>query len=174
MVLDYVKKYQRSQDVLYVFQRGIYQFKYYAQKYGYQEGDYILGVDDLDHLDGNEGITEEEWQRYQKDLDNLKGNPRVWVLFSHAHVRSENERIKAYLDSMGKRLDFFARPGAFVYLYDLTNNQTLLWPMPQVSSNQILPLPTSPQAIYSKENDGRVQNLHFVVGANPSIRPENL
>ena len=40
------------QDILYVYQRGIYQFLYYAERYGYRSGDYILGVDDLDIYDG--------------------------------------------------------------------------------------------------------------------------
>ena len=43
-----------------------------------------------------------------------------WLIFSHATVDSENEMIKSYLDSIGKQVNFFASPGAFVYLYDLT------------------------------------------------------
>jgi len=35
--------HQQPEDILYVYQRGEYQFKYYANKYGYKDGDYILG-----------------------------------------------------------------------------------------------------------------------------------
>ena len=49
-VLNYIKKHEQPGDILYIYQRGIYQFQYYAEKYGYQEGDYIIGVDDLDNI----------------------------------------------------------------------------------------------------------------------------
>ena len=118
-VISYVKTHQQPGDVLYIYQRGQYQFMYYAKKFGYQKGDYIIGVDDLDKYDGKK-LSEAEWKRYQNDLDKLRGNKRVWLLFSHATVASENKRIKSYLDSIGKQIDFFDRPGAFVYLYDLS------------------------------------------------------
>lgn len=119
-VISYVKDHQQAGDHIYVYQRAEYQFKYYANKFGYKEGDYILGIDDLDKKDG-QGISEEEWQRYTNDLDKLRGNKRVWIIFSH--VRSwakESERITAYLDTFGKQIDVFKRKGSFVYLYDLS------------------------------------------------------
>ena len=116
--MDYVKEWEKPQDVLYIYQRGIYQFLYYAEKYGYQPGDYILGVDDLDQYDGRK-LSEEEWRRYKQDLDNLRGNARVWVLFSHAIRNSEYKPIKKYLDTIGTEIDFFAVKGAFVHLYNL-------------------------------------------------------
>jgi hypothetical protein len=119
-VISYVKSHQQSGDIIYIFQRGRYQFEYYAKKYGYQEGDYIIGVEDLDNYDGKR-VSEEEWQRYKSDLDKLRGNQRVWVVFSHAHLRQENEMVNAYLEQIGKRIDSFQAPGAFVYLYDLSN-----------------------------------------------------
>jgi uncharacterized membrane protein len=120
-VISYIKTHQKPEDLLYVYQRGIYQFKYYAEKYGYQEGDYIIGVDDLDKYDGKK-LSEREWQRYKQDLDNLRGNDRVWLLFSHANVDSENEKIKNYLDEIGKQIDSYHTTGAFVYLYNLPSN----------------------------------------------------
>lgn len=117
-VIEYVKYHQQADDIIYVFQRGEYQFKYYAPKYGYQAGDYIIGVDDLE--DGDE-VSAPEWQRYQKDLDQLKGHQRVWMIFSHTQDFPEEESlVLTYLDYLGKSLDFFDRPGAFVYLYDLS------------------------------------------------------
>ena len=117
-VLQYIQDNRQPGDVLYVFQRGIYQFQYYANKYEYDESDYIIGVDDLDHIDGK-SLSEPEWQRYKADLDNLKGNSRVWLLFSHAHVRAENKAIRNYLKTIGIREDRFETKGAFVYLYNL-------------------------------------------------------
>ncbi len=117
-VINYVKSNHQPQDILYIFQRGIYQFLYYAEKYGYQKGDYIIGVDDLDKYDGKKlSVAEEE--RYKQDLNKLRGNKRVWLIFSHSFLASENEMMKNYLDRIGKQIDYFEKPGAFVYLYDL-------------------------------------------------------
>ncbi|WP_264322584.1 hypothetical protein [Zarconia navalis] len=117
-VIEHIKANQEPGDRLYIFQRGIYQFKYYAPKYGYQPDDYIVGVEDLD--DGEE-VTPAEWQQYQQDFDRLRGNPRVWVLFSHVDgVPEEKETVVNYFKTIGKELDFFESPGSFVYLYDLT------------------------------------------------------
>jgi hypothetical protein len=101
---------------LYVFQRGEYQFKYYADRYGYQPSDYQIGVDDLD--DG-EKVSPEEWQRYQQDFDRLRGHPRVWMLFSHTDgTKQEEEMVLSYLDRIGTKIERFSATGAFVYLYD--------------------------------------------------------
>ena len=118
-VISYVKSNQQPKDILYIFQRGHYQFLYYAEKYGYQPEDYIIGVDDLDKYDGRKLSAAEE-ERYKQDLNKLRGNKRVWLIFSHAHVSSENKMIKSYLDKIGKQIDLFETLGAFVYLYDLS------------------------------------------------------
>jgi hypothetical protein len=119
-VISYVKTHQRPGDIIYIFQRGKYQFEYYAKRYGYQPGDYIIGVEDLDKYDGK-NVSQAEWNRYKSDLDKLRENQRVWLIFSHAHLSQENAMINTYLDRIGKRIDTFQTTGAFVYLYNLTN-----------------------------------------------------
>ncbi|MGD1809506.1 glycosyltransferase family 39 protein [Dapis sp. BLCC M126] len=118
-VLSYIKKHQQPGDILYVYQRGIYQFQYYAEKYDYQEGDYIIGVDDLDKYDGQE-LSITEMTRYEKDLDKLRGNKRVWLLFSHTHIPAERRFLNYYLNEIGLRIDTFEKPGSYVYLYDMS------------------------------------------------------
>ncbi|AFY90443.1 hypothetical protein [Chroococcidiopsis thermalis] len=119
-VLSYMSSHQQTGDTIYIYERAEYQFKYYANWYGYQEGDYILGIDDLDRQDG-QGISEAEWQRYTSDFDKLRGKQRVWILLSHLRRwEDEQERVLAYLDGIGKRVDAFEKEGSFVYLYDLT------------------------------------------------------
>ncbi|NEO55368.1 MAG: hypothetical protein F6K54_21235 [Okeania sp. SIO3B5] len=118
-VLNYIQKNQQPGDVLYIYQRGIYQFQYYAEKYGYQEGDYIIGVDDLDKYDGQE-LSIAEMTRYEKDLDKLRGNKRVWLLFSHTHIPAERRFLNYYLNEIGLRMDTFEKPGSYVYLYDFS------------------------------------------------------
>lgn len=116
--ISFIQTNQKPGDILYIYQRGIYQFLYYAEKYGYQEGDYILGVDDLDKYDGR-GVSEEERQRYLNDLNNLRGNARVWLLFSHA-APSENQLFQSYLAENGVRLAAVHSKGTSAYLYDLS------------------------------------------------------
>jgi hypothetical protein len=119
-VLSYMRIHQQSGDTIYVYERAEYQFRYYAKKYAYQAGDYILGIDDLDRQDG-QGISEEEWRRYTSDFDKLRGQQRVWILLSHLRRwQDEKERILIYLDSIGKRIDKFEKDGSFVYLYDFS------------------------------------------------------
>lgn len=116
--INFIKTHQQPGDILYIYQRGIYQFLYYAEKYGYQEGDYILGVDDLDKYDGR-GVSEEEKKRYLNDLNNLRGNARVWLLFSHASS-SEKQLFQSYLEENGVRLAAVHSKGTSAYLYDLS------------------------------------------------------
>jgi hypothetical protein len=116
-VISYVKQHQQPGDLIYVFQRGIYQFSYYASRYGYQPQDYINGVEDLDQYDGKK-VSDQEKQRYMQDLNQLKGNQRVWILFAHAVIPDEIKFYNAYLNQMGLRIDEFKADGAFVYLYD--------------------------------------------------------
>ena len=113
-VLSYIQQHQQPEELLYVYQRGIYQFLYYAPKYGYQKGDYVLGVDDLDEQDGY-GLSEAERERYKQDINALRGK-KVWFLFSHSHIAAENEMMKTYLDRVGTQLDKFSSIGWCVYL----------------------------------------------------------
>ncbi len=58
-------------------------------------------------------------QRYKNDLDKLRGNSRVWLLFSHVTRNTEYIPIKTYLDTIGTEVDMFEAKGSFVYLYNL-------------------------------------------------------
>ena len=121
-VLGYMRSHQQLGDTIYVHERAEYQFKYYANRYEYQEGDYILGIDDLDRQDG-QGISAIEWRRYTSDFEKLRGKQRVWILLSHMRRwEDEQERVLAYLDGIGKRIDAFEKDGAFVYLYDFSQH----------------------------------------------------
>lgn len=126
-VIEHVRARSQANDRLYIFQRGRLQFLFYAERYGYEPDDYILGIDDLDDLDGT-GVSERERRRYYRDLAQLRGNPRVWVLFSHAWVTEENELVANYLDCWGRRLESFQAAGAFVYLYDMSQSDSACLP----------------------------------------------
>jgi hypothetical protein len=61
-------------------------------------------------------------EKYLEDVAKLRGNPRVWFLFSHVCdwcQASEEVYILGYLDQNGKRLDSTQASGTSGYLYDL-------------------------------------------------------
>jgi len=60
---------------------------------------------------------------YQEDLDKLRGQKRVWILFSHIWRTGgvdEEVLFLNYLDMIGSRLDSIQATGASAYLYDLS------------------------------------------------------
>jgi len=57
------------------------------------------------------------WNDYANDFDQLRGNGRVWFLFSHLH--QQEEFLIYLLDHDGTRLDAFKSFGAQVYFYNL-------------------------------------------------------
>ncbi|HVG19460.1 MAG TPA: hypothetical protein VNI02_10425 [Blastocatellia bacterium] len=109
-IMAYVRDNRQPGDVIYVYHHQRESFQYYAPKYGLGESDYVLGIDARD-----ETKRRADWGEYQRDIDQLRGNARVWVLFSHVrkiqNIR-EDEFILRYLNSIGARLgEFIPREG---------------------------------------------------------------
>ncbi len=104
-VISYVREHEQNGDVLYLYYASQYAFKYYSESYGFDGNDYTVGV--------------AYWEDYISDLDKLRGNERVWILFSHIK-QEKRECFLAHLDSIGIALDSFKSAGAAVYLYDLS------------------------------------------------------
>jgi 4-amino-4-deoxy-L-arabinose transferase-like glycosyltransferase len=107
-IMAYVRDNRQPGDVIYVYHHQRESFQYYAPRYGLNEGDYILGIDARD-----ETKRRADWGEYQRDLDQLRGNARVWVLFSHVrkiqNIR-EDEFMLRYLNGMGaRRAEFIPR-----------------------------------------------------------------
>lgn len=114
-VMSYVRKHKNDGDILYVYYSSYTAFAYYVNHFGFTDNEYIVGTR------SREGL-----RNYTKELNRLRGNKRVWFLFSHGHVSKvtgvdEEKFFLYYLDSMGKRIDHFKGDGAAVYLYDLSD-----------------------------------------------------
>ena len=112
-VMRYLDDHYRDGDVVYVYYGALPALDYYSDRYEFPREPYILGV---------RARTEPE--RYLADLDQLRGNGRVWVLFSHEHVAAVDEVpfMLDRLDLLGTRLDSFEEFGASTYLYDLSRD----------------------------------------------------
>ena len=111
-IMGYIRENRKDGDALYVHNYAVYAFKYYSERYGFNEKDYISGV----------------WSRHvlgdvAEDLDKLRGRRRVWIVFSHTYWTNFGEIRRFalyYLERIGKKIDSFKSDGADVYLYDLS------------------------------------------------------
>lgn len=110
--IQYAQAHQQPGDGWYVYHFARYQFWYYSEIYQMRPRMVRIGVDC-----GTERAC------CAKDLDPLRGQPRVWILFSHIRVqegRSEEDVFLDHLDHLGVRLDAYKSIGARAYLYDLS------------------------------------------------------
>jgi len=110
-VMKYVKEHRKQGDVLYLYHFSTYPFKYYAERYGFSNDDYIEGI-----------YSTHDWSKYLDDLEKLRGSKRVWLMFSHTDEEKGNSEMFYinHLDNLGTWLDGFESVGAAVYLYDLS------------------------------------------------------
>ncbi|MFO0805771.1 MAG: hypothetical protein U0791_21930 [Gemmataceae bacterium] len=54
---------------------------------------------------------------YRDQLRSFRSEPRVWIVFSH-HYGHEEFQLAAYADTLGRKLEAIAAPGATATLYD--------------------------------------------------------
>jgi len=114
-VINYLKEHKRQGDLVYLFDMSQFAFKYYAERYGFRDLNYKVGYSIHDDL-------KKDLKDIHKDLDQLRGHERVWLLFAHFKGNGLNyETIYlSYLDVIGHKIDLFNDVGASVYLYDLS------------------------------------------------------
>ncbi len=112
-VMAYLRDHRQDGDVLYLYWAAQYAFEYYQDRYGFDKDDYVAGT-----------AAVGDFEAYTADLEELRGNVRVWVLFSH-DVWGESRFFLGRLDTVGRRLDSFYTVGAMVHLYDLGQDQSL-------------------------------------------------
>jgi hypothetical protein len=117
-VAEYVRKHWQPGDSLYVYYGAGQAFRYYAPRVGLADSGYRLGR-----------CARGEPLNYLRELDEFRGRPRVWSLFTHATANgAELTLLRDYLDRAGPRLDGFefaaqgehAGLGAHTYLHDLS------------------------------------------------------
>lgn len=119
-ILKYVAENRRPGDVVYVYYHQRESFLYYAESFGYKEGEYIIGIDPRNE---RKRLIKE---LYRGDLDQLRGYGRAWVMFSHVRAPggvNEEDAFVAYLDTIGEQLGAHKSHGASAYLYDFTDGQ---------------------------------------------------
>ena len=112
LAIRYIQAHQLPGDVWFIYHLARYQYWYYDELYQLSPATLRIGKD-----------CGTDTACYTADLDQLRGNRRVWILFSHIWIGDgieEEDMSVQHLDSVGKRLDRFSAHGARAYLYDLS------------------------------------------------------
>jgi len=112
--MAFLKSNYRPGDVIYLYRTSIPAFRYYAPKYGLENAQVFDGADFHQSRTG-----------YQSELDQLAGNKRVWLLFSHLtdyEYVDDRDFITAYANQIGQKKREFSDAGTGInlFLYDLT------------------------------------------------------
>ncbi len=114
-VLAHLVTSRSSGDKIYVHQASNAAFVFYAPQFGLTQDDYIEGID-----------SRKDPFKYGADIEQLRGQPRVWFLFSQTCIGCRVDERALYLNilnQMGRQLEVVEAPGAWGYLYDLTRPQ---------------------------------------------------
>ena len=112
--IDYIERHRSPGDILYCYYSAQLPLQYYRERGRIGPIEQITGV-----------ASRENWQRYSDDLDRLRGQKRVWILFSHVWRTSgvdEQAFFLDHLDRIGRSLDRIQATGASAYLYDLSGD----------------------------------------------------
>lgn len=102
----------RPNDLIYVYSGAMPTFRYYAPFYGFAENQFIAAkISDY-------GLLEPALA----DIESLRGNPRVWLLFSHVYEAggvNHREAILEYIQTqnLGRCREEVRVPGTAVQLY---------------------------------------------------------
>ena len=121
-VVSHVSSRHERGDRIYVYSGAGLAFSYYAPRARLSQDGVVRGRCSLD-----------DPRRYLRELDGLRGHPRVWLVFTHEQRDGELTLILGYLDRIGRRLDSIvvdASNGrtieqASAYLFDLSDPRRL-------------------------------------------------
>jgi hypothetical protein len=118
-VLEMLRRERKPGDGVYVYYGAAPSIDYYGARHGLPPDAYRVG-----------GCHRGESGRYLAELDSFRGNPRVWLLITHASRHYERSDILGYLDAIGTRKARFSswprtpsgeHQPADAFLYDLSD-----------------------------------------------------
>jgi hypothetical protein len=109
--IEFLQQNRKPGDMIYVSYWALPAFRYYAPRFGFSESDFIAG-----------NLYEDTPQALLDEIDGLKGQKRVWILFSHIYENgayNERDFVLAHLDEIGEQKRDFRATGTNLYLYNL-------------------------------------------------------
>ena len=112
--LTYLSQNDQAGDVIYVYSQSRVQFEYYAPSFNLEGDKVVFGAARVGKVDVS-------------DLNQLRGNRRVWLVFSSycskCAASSDVSLYAQYLRKIGKQIDYARFTNASLFLYDLANNR---------------------------------------------------
>jgi hypothetical protein len=130
-MLAFIAQHRRPDDRIYVYYGAAPAFRYYGPRFGLDRADALLG-----------GCHRGDPRAYLREIDRLRGLPRVWAIFAHDVPRlGEQALILAYLRRIGVREAGILVPdekssAVTAELYDLGVTERLA-----AASAEIFPVP---------------------------------
>jgi hypothetical protein len=115
-VVKYLAQHRQAGDVIYVYYASVPAFRYYAARDGIPGSSYRLG-----------SCSRDDWHQYVREVDALRGRPRVWFVMSHPFSKAgirEDSLFLQYFSAVGRRIDSTSAVGAELALYDLSTGST--------------------------------------------------
>ncbi|MCE7859689.1 MAG: hypothetical protein DYG86_07855 [Chloroflexi bacterium CFX2] len=110
-VLAYIQDHKEEKDIIYIHNGSVTPYLFYAPSYVFDD-EYVF-------------VAEKSWniKRFTIDVVELRGNDRVWFVFSHVvFCDCDGDRVQAHLriiEEYGERIDGFEAARAAAYLYDM-------------------------------------------------------
>jgi hypothetical protein len=109
-VLERLADDRQEHDVVYVAYSGRPAYRFYAPRFDLSDVGVVLG-----------GCHRDDPRAYLRELDKLRGTPRVWVFRTHVSERlAEAPLIDGYLSRIGRYLDSIAGEDTDATLWDLS------------------------------------------------------
>jgi hypothetical protein len=105
-VIEDVHGQWRPGDRMYVYYGALPAFTFYTGKCPFPEEAIVKGAE-----------ARVNTAEYRAQLAALKGQPRVWVVFSHRH-KHEESIIQAYAEGLGRCEMAIRRPGSAAFLFN--------------------------------------------------------
>ncbi len=115
-MVEYLAQHRQADDVIYVYYASVPAFQYYAGRDGIPPSAYRRG-----------SCSRDDWRQYLREVDALRGRPRVWFVMSHPFNKAgirEDSLFLQYFSALGRRIDSTSAVGAKLALYDLSAGTT--------------------------------------------------
>jgi hypothetical protein len=119
-IVRYLAEHRERDDAIYVYYASAPAFEYYARRNGIPRSAYRVG-----------SCSRDDWRRYVNEMDELRGEPRVWFVLSHPYSKSgirEDSLFLQYFSTVGQRIDSASAIGAELSLYDMSGTGTRALP----------------------------------------------
>lgn len=137
-VIAYLQDNRQPGDVIYIYYAAQYAFRYYLEQFDFEDliqGESVWPEANSDWFEPAlpsyppqlivGAYARGDWSVFQSELEAIKGNSRVWVLFTHVRDRrssiDEEDIFLHLLDQAGVQKDTFSDIESYAYLYDLSS-----------------------------------------------------